>query len=109
MRRLDDARQTVASLSAFAKALLRRDPNEALFHLVLSAAFVQKSKNAWPIDDHTTIEDRLRKGLGEACTALHLDPRSSAARLEVAILQDKLVGLVSERPSSPQDATEIKR
>jgi hypothetical protein len=98
--RLDDARQTAACLSAFAKTLVRRDPNEAAFHLVLSAAFVQESKNAWQVKDHARIEDGLRKALGEACTALRLDPRNSDARLDVATLQDKLVGLVSERPSS---------
>ena len=47
--RLDDARQTAACLSAFAKTLVRRDPDEAAFHLVLSAAFVQESKNAWKV------------------------------------------------------------
>jgi hypothetical protein len=97
---LDDARYTAACLSAFAKTLVRRDPNEAAFHLVLCAAFVQESKNAWRIPDHPTIEDGLRKALGAACTALRLDPRNAEARLDVAILQDKLVALVSERPSS---------
>ena len=33
--RLDDARRTAACLSAFAKMLARRDPDEAAFHLVL--------------------------------------------------------------------------
>jgi hypothetical protein len=98
--RLDDARHTAACLSAFAKTLVRRDPNEAAFHLVLSAAFAQESKNAWQVEDYTVIEDTLRKALGEACTALRLDPRNADARREVAILQDKLVHLVSERPLS---------
>ena len=98
--RLDDARHTAACLSAFAKTLIRRDPNEAAFHLVLSAAFVQESKNAWRIPDHAAIENGLRKALSEACTALRLDPRNADARLEVAILQDKLVALVSQPPSS---------
>ena len=98
--RLDDARHTAACLSAFAKTLIRRDPNEAVFHLVLSGAFVQESKNAWQIKDYARIEDGLRRALGEACIAFRLDPRKADARLEVAILQDKLVKLVSERPSS---------
>ena len=97
--RLDDARWTAASLFAFGKVLVRRDPNEAAFHLVLSAAFVQDSKNAWQIKDHVRVEDGLRKALGEACTALRLDPRNADARIDVAILQDKLVALVSEAPS----------
>ena len=80
--------------------MVRRDPNEAAFHLVLCAAFAQESKNAWKIEDYATIEDALRKALGEACAALRLDPRNADARLEVAILQDKLVTLVSEPPSS---------
>ncbi len=98
--RLDDARDTAASLSAFAKTLIRRDPDEAAFHLVLCAAFVQDTKNAWRVKDHVRIEDGLRKALGEACTALRLDPRNADARLQVAGLQDKLVALVAERPSS---------
>jgi len=83
--RLDDARQTAACLSAFAKTLARRDPNEAMFHLLLCTAFAQESKNAWRVKDHAMIEDALRKALGEACTALRLDPRNADARLEVAI------------------------
>jgi tetratricopeptide (TPR) repeat protein len=98
--RLDDARRTAAGLSAFAKALVRRDPNEPAFHLALSAAFQQESKNAWQIPDYATIEDALRNALGEACTALRLDPRNTEARLTVAGLQDKMVRLVSERPSA---------
>ena len=47
------------------------------------------------------IEDGLRKALVEACTALRLDPQNADARLEVAILQDKLIAFVTE-PSSSQ-------
>jgi hypothetical protein len=94
---LDDARHTAACLTAFAKALLRRDPDEAAFHLVRAEAFAQDSKNARRIPEHAAIvEDGLRKALGEACTALRLDPRNADARLQVAILEDKLVALVSE-------------
>ena len=64
--RLDDARQTAACLSAFAKTLVRRDPDEAAFHLVLCAAFVQESKNAWRIPDHATIEDGTARGIGRS-------------------------------------------
>ncbi len=98
--RLDDARRTVACLSAFAKTLARRDPDEAAFHLVLCTAFDQESKNAWQVKDYATIEDATRKALGEACTALRLDPRNVYTRLMVAGLQDKLFGLASERPRS---------
>jgi hypothetical protein len=101
--RLDDARQTVAWLSAFAKTLARRDPNEAAFHLVLCTAFEQESKNAWKVEDYATIEDALRKALGEASTALRLDPRSADARLIVATLQDKLVGFASQRRKQTKD------
>jgi hypothetical protein len=97
VERLDDARHTAACLTAFAKALLRRDPDEAAFHLVRAEAFAQDSKNARRIPEHAAIvEDGLRKALGEACTALRLDPRNADARLQVAILEDKLVALVSE-------------
>jgi hypothetical protein len=98
--RLDDARKTALCLSTFAKLLVRREPNEAAFHVVLSVAFEQESKNAWQIKDYATIENALRKALGQACTALRLDPRNASARLRVAGLQDKLFGLASERPSS---------
>jgi tetratricopeptide (TPR) repeat protein len=97
---LDDARRTSACLSAFAKTLVRRDPDEAAFHLIRSAALQQESKNAWPVEDYATIEDALRKALGEACTALRLDPQDAEARRCVAGLQEKLFGLASERPSS---------
>ena len=96
--RLDDARRTAACLFAFGKTLARRDPNEAVFHLVLSEAFEQESKNAWKVNDYTAIEAALRKALGEACTALRLDPRNTHARMKVAGLQDKLVGLAARRP-----------
>ena len=95
--RPDDARETAACPSAFAKLLARRDPNEAAFHLVLSMAFDQESKNAWKVGDFATIEDATRKALGEARTALRLDPRSADARTNVANIQDKLVGLASGR------------
>ncbi len=104
--RLDAARQIAACLSAFAKTLVRRDPHEAMFHLVLAAAFVQESKNAWRIPDHPTIEDALRKALGEACTALRLDPRNAQARLCVAVLQDKLVHLASGRRKPEEGNTD---
>jgi len=97
---LDDARRTAACLSAFAKTLARRDPNEAAFHLLLCVAFEQEAKNAWKVEDYTAIEEALRKALGEARTALRLDPRNALARLSVAVLQDKLVGLPSKPPSS---------
>jgi hypothetical protein len=98
--RLEDARRTVACLSAFAKTLERRDPNVAEFHLVLCTAFHQESKNAWQVEDYATIEDATRKALGEACTALRLDPRNVYTRLTVSGLQDKLFGLASGRPRS---------
>jgi hypothetical protein len=98
--RLDDARQTVAWLSAFAKTLARRDPNEAAFHLILCVAFEQESKNAWKVEDYTAIREALRKALGEARLALSLAPRNLDARTTVASLQDKLVRLLSEPPSS---------
>ncbi len=95
--RLGDARRTARWLSAFATMLARRDPDEPLFHLMLCIAFQQESKNAWKIEDYATIEDALRKALGEARTALRLDPRNARARLSVAVLQDRLVSLVSGR------------
>ena len=97
--RLDDARQTAACLSAFAKKLVRRDPDNAAFHLVLCIAFEQESKNAWKVEDFATIEDAMRKALGEASTALRLDPRNARRAPAVAGLQDKLVGLASVKRS----------
>ena len=96
--RLDDARWTAASLLAFGTVLARRDPNEAAYHMVLSVAFDQEAKNAWKIKDVPTIEAATRNALAAACTALHLDPRNTFARNNVASLQDKMVGLTSQRP-----------
>ena len=97
---LGDARRTAACLSAFAKKLARRDPDEAAFHMLLCEAFTQESKNAWKVKDYPAIKKALRKAVGEARTALSLDPRNIDTRMSVANLQDKLVGLLSERPSS---------
>lgn len=99
-RHLDDARRTAACLSAFARTLLRRDSNEAAFHVVLCIAFEQEAKNASEVRDYAGYEAALRKALGEACLALRLDPRNAEVRLRVAGLQDKLFGLASERHSS---------
>jgi hypothetical protein len=96
-RHLDDARHTAACLSALAKTLARRDPNEASFHLLLSMAFEQESKNAWQTKDFAAIEIALMKALGEACTTLRLDPLNAVARLRVADLQEKLVGVALDR------------
>ncbi len=93
--RLDDARWTAASLFAFAKVLARRDPKEAAFHVVLSEAFDQEAKNAWKVKDFPTIEAATRNALVAAWTAIRLDPRNTAARIKVAGLQDKMVGLTS--------------
>ena len=95
---LEEARRTAACLSAFATLLAKRDPKEPLYHLLLCVAFEQESKNAWKIHDYTAIEGALRKALGEASTALRLDPRNTDARLLVSGLQDKLIGLASHRP-----------
>jgi hypothetical protein len=97
---LDDARQTAARFSAFAKRLVRRDPNEAVFHLVLSQAFAQAAKNAWKVEDYNAIEEALRKAIAEARTALSLNARYIDARVTLAILQDKLVRLPSGPPAS---------
>ena len=96
--RLDDARWTAASLLAFGKVLARRDPNEAEFHMVLCEAFEQEAKNAWKVEDFPTIEAATRNALVAAWTAIRLDPRNTDARIKVAGLQDKMVGLTSQRP-----------
>jgi hypothetical protein len=98
---LDDARRTAARFSAFANRLLKRDPDDAVFHLLLAMSFAQESKNAWQLEDHAAIKRALQKALGEARTALRLDPRNRSARSTLAGLQEKLVGLPSEPPSSP--------
>jgi serine/threonine protein kinase len=96
--RLDDARWTTASLSAFGKTLARRDPKVAEFHVVLCEAFDQEAKNAWKVPDFPTIEAKTRNALVAARTALRLDPGNPAARMKVAGLQDKMVGLILRKP-----------
>ena len=49
--------------------------------------------------EDAAIEDALRRALGEARTALRLDPENEQARKKVAILQEKLVRLASELQS----------
>jgi hypothetical protein len=98
---LDDARHTAACLSAFARTLARRNPNEAAFRMLRCMAFEQESKNAWRAGDHAAIELALRQALSEAGIALRLEPRSAEARVAAAALQDKLIRLSSMRGSSP--------
>jgi hypothetical protein len=95
--RLAEARHTAAYLSAFAKLMVKRDPKQAVYHLLLCEAYDQESKNAWKVPDYTAIEAALRKALGEASTALRLDPQNADARMKVAGLQDKLIGIASQR------------
>ena len=97
--RLADARWTAAFLLAFGQVLAQRNPSEATFHVVLCEAFDQEAKNASKARDFPTVEAATRKALVAAWTAIHLDPRNEAARIKVAGLQDKMVGLTSRRPS----------
>lgn len=97
---LDEARRTAACLSAVGRALVARDPAEAAFHTVMSSGYQQEAKNAWQIPDHALIEDRLRKALRSAYTALRLQPGDPMARLNVATLQDKLAELAANPPRS---------
>jgi serine/threonine protein kinase len=101
------ARRTTASQFAFAMLMAKRDPNEAFYHLLLSQAFEQESKNAWKVHDFKTIEGSLRKSLAEASIALRLDPEKGDARMRVAGLQDKIIRLAAERPL-PQEARDGK-
>ncbi len=86
-------------------------PDEAEHHLLLSTAFEQQAKNAWKAEDFPVIEEPLRKALREAHAGMKLDPRHVTARVKVAGLQEKLVGLVVGRgvPSSPDRATRRRR
>jgi hypothetical protein len=104
--RLDDARYTAASFSAFAKTLVQRDANEAKFHLLMCWAFEQEAKNAWKVNviDYATIERSLRAALAEASIALRLDPQDGTARTCVATLQDKLLRLTFGRDSKRPDS-----
>lgn len=56
-------------------------------------------KNAWEVDNYAMIQGALSTTLGEACTAVRLDPRNADARLRVAGLRDKLFAVASDRPS----------
>ena len=96
--RLAEARRTAACLSAFAKLMVKRDPKQAVYHLLLCQAFEQESKNAWKVPDYTAIEAALRKALGEASIALRLDPGNADARMMASGLQDKLISLATQRP-----------
>jgi hypothetical protein len=79
---LDDARYTAACLSAFAKTLVRRDPNEAAFHLVLCAAFVQESKKRLANSGSRYDRRRAAKGIERSlhCVTSRSPKRGSAPR-----------------------------
>jgi hypothetical protein len=96
----DDARWTTAVLSSFARKLERTDPGEAEFHLILSEAFVQVSKSGWEHEDYPAIEHALRQALAAAATAVSLAPRNADARMRLGGIQDKLVRVLSRRPTS---------
>lgn len=99
---LDGARRTAATLLALARALVRSDPDETVFHHLLCQAFVQESKNAWKVNDHDAIEAALRQALAEARLALQLDPANMAARTTASVLQDKLARLETDPPPPGQ-------
>jgi hypothetical protein len=97
---LYDARRTAARLSAFANTLVRRNPKEPAFRLLLCLASVQESKNAWRVPDRAAIKEALRQATREARTALRLDPHYSNAGVTPGALEEKLVDLLCELPSS---------
>jgi eukaryotic-like serine/threonine-protein kinase len=97
--RLDDARQTAAWLLDFGKTLERRNPDEAAFQLILSLAFEQEAENARKVEEYATTEAALSQAIRKASAAYRLDPENTYTRLRIANLQDKLFGVVSERPS----------
>jgi hypothetical protein len=99
--RLNDARRTLAYLSALARRLERRDPAELEFHLILQEAFVQESKIAKIDQDVPRAEAALHKALAEACTAVRLDPGNMDARQMVTGALDKLIALAREQPRAP--------
>jgi hypothetical protein len=66
-----------------------------------------RAKNAWKVFDYTTIEESLRKALGEARTALRLDPHNANARLDIATLQGKLIDLPSGRKKPRQGDKDV--
>ncbi len=104
--RLDEARQTSACLSALAKRLILRDPNEAVFHLTLCDAFEQQSKSAWEAEviDYAAIEEAWMKALDAARCALRLNPTSTSAGMKVASIQDKLAALTNPATVPTVDA-----
>ncbi len=57
-----EARDTARCLSAFARTMVQRDPNQALYHLLLAHAFVQESKIAWQVPpDFNAIREALTR------------------------------------------------
>ncbi len=99
--RLDDARATTASLSAFAKKLVQRNPDEATFHSVMCEALLQEAKAAWQVEDYALIEATWRNALVEAKTAVRLAPMHFSFRTRLASLQEKLLNLTGTRQAAP--------
>jgi hypothetical protein len=104
--KLDEAGRAVERIHALAKLIAARYPSRPEAHLALGAAFVQRAKNAWQVDDRGAIERNWKLALHEARQALLLDPQNALARRDVTELQRRLNDLLtpqreprSQRPS----------
>ena len=100
---LDAAQRLADHLIELAKQLTRAYPTQALSYMVLSEAFVQKTKNAYQIDDVDPLPWE-RKALEAALHAVSLEPENEDAH---NLLKDRLARL-NKLGSPPRGGTPTK-
>jgi hypothetical protein len=76
----DEARFIEKRFGVFAQELVRRYPNQASSHIVLSDSYLQSAKNAWKQSQDDQAVDSLRKSRDAARAALVIDPTRNDAR-----------------------------
>jgi serine/threonine protein kinase len=88
--RLGDAQRITDRLIAFNRLLVTRYADQPAAHLALCEAYLQRSKDAWGIDDRGAVERNLKLSLESALQATAIDPSNELARFQVDQLQHRL-------------------
>ncbi len=91
--RLDEADRTVAFLTTLAQRWVSSFPEDPVSYLVLSAAFLQRSKNAWKRDDRPAIKQALGQSINALNRALELDPGSEEVHRLLRDRKERLAGV----------------
>jgi hypothetical protein len=89
-RKSDEAGLIERRIEAFAQELVRRYPNLASSHIVMSEAYLQSAKNAWNQSRDNQAVDSLRKSRDAAIAAQMIDPSRDDVRRVVDDRQARL-------------------